>query len=235
MFKPLLRTIPTLSGNISLNCIVDEPFKTSTDTFATYIRHAVTLPVQNKLYDNIYNVSLIDGSWEYDVSKFYYNYKNYFYESTFSYNQKDYQRFDATSTYTQDSCDKDFQFGVKRQSYQKTGYQFNFYAPIYCDCVSSLPDAFEISIKFTDNLTKTIRIYINENHDKTTNYLYSYLKRYIDKIDDNVVYLLHESNQGMYYGIDVDRGGLVQLRDNVIGQLYYRQSTINNFDNIICE
>ena len=63
MFKTLLRTLPSLSGNVALNCNVNEVSQINKDSFECFIRHASLIPLQNKYYDKVINVSLLDGRW----------------------------------------------------------------------------------------------------------------------------------------------------------------------------
>lgn len=235
MFKTLLRTIPTLSGNVTLNIRLHELTMNdkNVDIYDSYPRAAGLIPLQNTLYNKLIDVSLLNGQFEFDIKKFYKYYSDTFYSDNFSYNRKDYQKIDITGTYPNNNRNKDYEFGCKRQSFSQTGYQFNFYAPFYIDDIDSIPDYFDIDIQLSEYVHRTIRVHIGDNKDDKRNYLYNYIKRYVEKIDDNVVYMLHDSNQGTYYGIDCENGGLVQLKDNVIGSIYNRQTTINNFDYII--
>lgn len=231
MLKPLLRTLPSLSGNFSINCYINNILKIDDDKYECDIRNAKFTPLDSALYNDPITINLMSGKYEYDVAKYYNKYNNSFYNSNFSFNKLDYQKFDFTTDNY--SRDKTFEFGVKREKYLNTNYEFNFYAPIYIDSVDSIPDKFEINIKIND--TKTKSIYINIGNKTTNNYLYNYLNRYLEKIDDKVIYCLYNSNQGTYYGINVLNGGLLELKDNTIGSIYNYQYTICNFDNIICE
>ena len=235
MFKTLLRTLPSLSGNVALNCNVNEVSQINKDSFECFIRHASLIPLQNKYYDKVINVSLLDGRWEHDVKRFYKYYANYFYDENFPFNETDYQKLDLTASVQQEPRNKDYEFGCKRGLCSSTGYQFIFYAPFYIDDVDSIPDNFTIDIKFDNGVHKSVRINIGNYKKSLKNYLYVYLKRYVEQIDDNVVYCLWESNQGTYFGLDAKRGGLVQVKDNVVGALYNRQMTMNNFDWTICD
>ena len=229
MFKPLLRTLPSLTGNISLNCIVDNFYNSESNVWETNIQHASLLALQNNLCDAVNAVSLLNDKWEYSVKTFYNKYSNSFYESNFEYNKQDYVYLDDSNP--ADIRNTNYEFGCKRILYSKTGYQFNFFAPIYCDNVNDLPDYFEININIGNRIKKTIKINIGKNTN--SNYLQYYLKRYLNKINNDVVYLLHESKQATYFGIDIVNGGLIQVKDNVIGQIFNKQNTINNFDNLI--
>ena len=231
MFKPLLRTLPSTTGNISLNCEVNNFNSTESNVLETNIQCASLIPLQNNFCDNIHNVSLLNDKWEQLVKTFYGNYRDTFYEDNFNYNKKDYVYFDDSNPV--DSRNTNYEFGCKRISYSKNKYQFNFYAPVYCTDINDLADYFEIHININDRITKTIKI--NIGNATTNNYLQVFLKRYIDKINDDAIYLLSQSKQATYYGIDVVNGGLVQVKDNIVGQLYNNQNTINNFDNIITD
>lgn len=234
MFKSLLRTIPSMSGNIILGCKVDNILKTDkVNIFESDIRSASLYPSQNNVFIKKININLGTGSWEHDVRRFYKWYSDIFYSDNYIMNKKDYKKLNLTSNENQDSRNKDYEFGCRRIQYSQYGYQFQFFAPIYIDSADSLPDFFEITIQLRNNIKKKLRILINT--DSKYNYIKSYLLRYLDKINDNVVYCLYDSNQATYFGIDVVNGGLTQVKDDVIGVIYNNQMTINNFDNTICQ
>lgn len=233
MFKPLLRTIPTLTGNISLNCELDNLVKESSYEWAANVVHASAMPLQNNLINNVRHVSLMRDLWEQNVKTFYGKYKNVFYNDNYIYNKKDYQDLDITASTQLQPRNTDYEFGCKRIPYGKTGFTYNFFAPFYCDNVEDLPDYFIINLKINEHIKKVIKININK--EKSDNYLRIYLNRFFSKISDNVVYLQQESNQATYFGIDALYGELVQVKDNVIGQIFNKQNTINNVDNLINE
>ena len=235
MFKPLLRTLPTLSGNVLLGCKIDKISKTDKNNiYETDIQAASLYTAQRDIFTKKINVNLGTGKWEYDIRRFYTYFSDIFYKDNYLFNKKDYKKLNLLSAEDpQDSRNKDYEFGCRRIQYSQYGYQFQFYAPIYIDDVDSLPDYFEINIRLNSTITKKLRINIANN--TKYNYLRSYLTRYIDKIDDNVIYCLHDSNQATYFGIDVVNGGLIQLKDDLIGVIYNKQLTINNFDYTICQ
>ena len=234
MFKSLLRTLPTLSGNFTLSCDIDNIYKDSSSEYHTYIKTADILPLQNNMFRKHFNINLLNGRYEYDVSKFYYIYKNVFYKENYSYLKDDYNTLDLTSNYnSNDARNKDYEFGCKRIQYSQHGYQFNFYAPFYINNVNDLPEYFNINIHLNDHLTKKLKVYINKKDNE--NYLKHYLEKYIYQIDDRVIFFLPDTKQATYYGIDVKEGGLRTYKDNVIGGIYDNQYTINNFDYTICQ
>lgn len=235
MFKPLLRTIPTLSGNVILGCKIDKLSKTDKNNlYVTDIQAASLYTAQNSIFNKKLNINLTTGKWEHDVRRFYVWFSDTFYSDNFIFDKNNYKQLNLLSREDpQDSRNKDYEFGCRRIKYSQYGYQFQFYAPIYVDSVDSLPDYFEITIKLNKSIKKKIRI--NIGNKTKYNYLNSYLKHYLDKIDDNVIYCLHDTNQATYFGIDVVNGGLVQVKDDVIGTIYNNQLTINNFDYTICQ
>lgn len=235
MFKPLLRTLPTLSGNFTINCKLKEYNKESNNEYSTYIRLANLSTLQNFLANKDFNINLLNGKYEHDISKYYNYYSNVFYSSNFNYNKNNFAILDLNSiyNYNNDAYNKDYEFGCKRINYSQTGYQFNFYAPFYIDNINDIPEYFCIFIKIHDNLTKKIKININK--DNKRNYLKNYLSSYINKIDERVIFCMPESLQATYFGIDVKKGGLSQYKDNIFGKLYISQTTINNFDYTICK
>ena len=239
MFKPLLRTIPTMCGNHMLAChVIDAKTRDDdSDIFDVYIDNASLVPLQNKLYDKIINCNLVSGKYEFEIIKYFKYYSNYFYNDNFSFDTNDYQQLNKLSRYAIERRNRDYEFGCKRLQTNDNKFQFVFYAPFYIDDVNDIPEYFKIHLKFNDTVEKDIIVHLNDSIKKKTYYnpLYSYLNRYISKIDNNVVYCLHETKQATYFGVDVKRGGFVQIKDNVIGSIYNNQQTMQNFDYTICD
>lgn len=235
MFKPLLRTLPSLSGNFTISCKLKEFNSEDTNEYSTYVRLANLIPLQNFLANRNIEINLLNGKYEYDIIKYFYHYSNYFYKENFNYNKQNYGILNLDSLYNNvnDTRNKDYEFGCKRIQYSQTGSQFNFYAPIYIDNVKDLPEYFCIYLEFNNHLTKKIKIYINK--DDKRNYLKNYLTRYLKYVDEQVIFCLPDSLQATYFGIDVKNGGIVQYKDNAIGNIYTNQMTINNFDYTICQ
>jgi len=235
MFKPLLRTLPSLSGNFTIGCKLNEIQKDTRDEYSTYVKMANLMPLQNTLYSNNIEINLLNGKYEHDIKKYYYKYSNYFYKENYQYNTKNFKtlNLDAKFNFINDARNKDYEFGCKRINYSQNEYAYSFYAPIYIDNVNDLPEYFCINLSLDTYHIKTIKIYLNK--ESKINYLKKYLSLYLNKIDDRVIFCLPDSYQATYFGIDVKQGGLTQYKDNVIGNIYKSQTTINNFDNIICK
>lgn len=235
MFKSLLRTLPSLSGNFTIACKLNEFEKEDNNTYSTYVRYANLLPLQNNIHKKDIELNLLNSKYEYDVKKYYAIYSNVFYRENYSFNKNNYKLLDLDSLYNESSDDrnKDYEFGCKRINYSEVGYQYSFYAPIYIDSKNDIPEYFCINISINDLITKTIKIYINK--DNSSNYLKSYISKYLENIDNRVIFCLPDSLQATYFGIDIKNGGLVKYKDNIFGSLYNNQTTINNFDNIICK
>lgn len=236
MFKPLIRTIPTLSGNFTLACHLRDMKRddTNQDAFNVIVRNASFIPLQNKLYDKIINANLNSGKYEYEITKYYKHYSNYFYNTNFSFNEDDYQILNRYSSNPIEQRNRDYEFGCKRVQKTENDFQFMFYAPMYIDSMTDAPDEFRIDIRLNETITKTINVSL-KRENKNQNLLYNYIRRYVEKIDDNVVYCMHDTCQAMYDGIDVKLGGLVRLKDDNIGSIYVLQQTMNNFDYTICD
>lgn len=235
MFKPLLRTLPSLSGNFTLSCKLNEIQKSGNNDFYTYVRYGNLTPLQNSIFDKNIELNLLNGKYEYDVAKFYNIYSHMFYNDNFIYNKKNYKLLDLVSLWesNNDARNKDYEFGCKRIKYSQSGYQFSFYVPFYIDDINDIPEYFLLCLNFENQIEKRIKIYINK--DNKYNYLGKYIKEYVKQIDDRCIFCMPESLQATYFGIDVSSGGLVQYKDNEFGTLYVNQTTINNFDNTICE
>lgn len=252
MFKSLLRTIPTLSGNVTLNCYVNDYIKTNRDEFIGYVKHGELIPLQNELLNKKINISLLYGSYEFDIATYYKYYNSKFYQENFVFNKFDYQyphmpsNNDIKSVFGEilDSNEiiidepikyrnKDYEFGCKRIPYLQQNCQYSFYAPIYCDSYESLPDYFEIKIIWDSGNFKTIKIKIKDRDNQ--NHLRYYLQNYLNKINNNVIDMLPLTKQAAYDGINVLKGGFSKVEDSIISQLYNKQMTFNNFDYIICD
>lgn len=235
MFKSLLQTIPTLSGNISLCCELDNyNYNKNNDEYDIYVKYANMMPLQNEIIKEPIIVNLLEGSWEYDVAKFYTIYESSFFEPNYNITKDDYEKVDLFENNEIHQRDKNNEFGCKRLNYHAQKYQFMFYAPFYIDNIEHIPDCFKIKLEFDNNTSKILNIHIGDITGKR-NYLYEYLKRYVNKIDDNVIYLLPDMNQCSCEGINVRFGGFSLIKDNKIGMLYNDQMTINLFDYIVTE
>ena len=230
MFKPLLRTIPSLTGNFTLGCKITDIERISEDIFSGYCREAELKPLQDNLFNKYIHIGLLDNLYEYDISRYYQQYSAVFYKSNFNFNKEDYQKLDLTHNQNY-IRNLDYEFGCKRISYQSNNYEYEFFAPIYIDNSDDLPDYFEIEITFNKYFSKKLRIKINENVKK--NYLYKYIKRYTDKLDETVIFYNENLNSLIYYGINVQNGGFVKIKDYTNLFLFKEQSTVNLFNKSI--
>ena len=79
MFYPLLRTLPSLTGNFSLACSLNEWRHYSSNIHIAQTKEASLIPLQNSVYNRLINVNLLNDSYEYDVNRFYKFYSNIFY------------------------------------------------------------------------------------------------------------------------------------------------------------
>ena len=233
MFKSLLKVIPALSGNCKLSCVLNNYQKSdnSNDEFIATSRYGYIYPLSTDMHQKIFDISFLNSSWEYDVCKFYNSgYSDVFFKDTFSFDKNNLLKYNLDGNVVNDR-NTNIEFGCKRISYIKTGKQLSFFAPFYCDNVNDLPDYFKIDITInTDKLysiKKSIKVDLTEN---SKNYLNLYLKRYFSKIDDNVIYMMPDTKQAVYYGIDVLYGGFNKYKDNLISKIFTEETTINGYD-----
>ena len=235
MLKPLLRTIPTMSGNVKLACNLLDYNNTSNNVYETDVRYAKLLPISSTLYQKKIETQLLGSSWEYDLKKFYSVYNDVFFEPYFKYNAEEILKIDKTQNqYVRNS---DFEMGTKRISYIKNGMQFAFFAPFYFEGLEDLPSYFNIDVNIhttVHSVKKRIIVNITRKNNSKTNYLYHYLTKYAKSIDSNVCFMLPNSKQASYYGIDLIRGGFIKAIDNGISNIFNTQTTINNIDATIC-
>ena len=164
MLKPLLKVLPTLSGNVKLACEVNKYEQVSNDTFNGYVRSAKMLPLSSQLSAKPINIFLSTSSYEIDIKNFFDQNNQYFYQHYFDYNKTDYKLLDKYNN--NKNRNTDFEFGLKRISYLKNGYQFAFFAPIYIESENDIPDYFKIKIEIKNGSYTTTR-YINININNT--------------------------------------------------------------------
>ena len=231
MFKALLKTLPSLSGNMKLSCFISD-YKKINKLYYCNVKVAKLLPIAHTLYDKNIYVNLKNNSFEYDVKNFYKNYYDVFYKSNYNYSQINIPVIDFTSNLPDEN--EDFLFGCKRISYSKYNNQIAFFAPIYIEGIEDIKDKyFKITCTFNkiSKVKKELIIDIYNNEDGE-NYLADYLKRYSNKIDDKVIYM-SSTYKNIYYGIDLLHGGFIHIEDNISKNLYKQYYTINDFDAII--
>jgi hypothetical protein len=236
MFKPLLRVLPALSGNVTIDCVLNEFEALEDNEFSCYARSAKLLPISSNLFKRNMHISLLNSSYEWDLYRFYRFYSNYFWKSWFAFDTNDLPKFDKYNS--NPNRDLDFEFGCKRLQYQEFNKQFSFFAPIYLESVEDIPECFEIEINLiaakTYRVKKVIRVNLG-NSPTPNNYLYNYIYNYASKLDDNVLFFKVEDKECIYHGIDLMHGGFIKATDNIVSKLFLRQNTINNFDNVICK
>ena len=238
MFKSLLRTIPTISGNFTLACKVNNYITKNNIEYTSYIDDAILMPLDNKysLTKNI-QINLPNSKYEYDIMKYYKEISSYFYDDTYLKNQNIFEQYSKNEYNLPDNRDKNFEFGCKRISYNKYQYQYQFFAPIYINSVEDLPDSFVINIYSNTNvLVKQITIPIT-SHIRS-NKLRIYLTKYIQQLEDNVPVIWNFGNNKIIYqkAIDCIHGGFVNFTSfNTIQNNNVNQTIINDIDNLICQ
>ena len=239
MIKPLLRILPSLSGNVKLTCTLTDvkPVTSDNKLWEGNIRGAKLLPLASQLWQKKIDANLISSTWEYDLPRFYSAFSDVFYNCCFEFDKSDMLKMDIH--HEQKVRATDFEFGVKRISYSKNGHQFAFFAPIYIDSEDCIPDYFLINITLYNTndagetvyaVKKSLRVNIGINGDSKQNYIYKYIHNYAKKLDDNVAFCTPLTNQATYYGIDLLHSGFVTAVDNMMERIYRRQNTIQNFD-----
>ena len=241
MLKPLLRIIPSYSGNVKINCqisdyVYDKRYTNakneSIDVYECRVRNAFIDTASTSLSRKKVKCSLLGGSYDYDLRTFFTYNKDTFYNSGFDFLRTDIEKIDRTINQYQRNID--LEYGCKRISLKENGYQYEFFAPIYIDDISSLPDSFTISLSFstgTYNIIKELKVVLNDvSSNSRYNYLYTYLKKYLSKVDNKVGTLMDSNNSLILYGIDLNKGGMCMTVDSGVSDLFSKQQTINNFD-----
>ena len=246
MFRPLLRTLPSLSGNVKLVCDVNinkEDNKDNKDNkdFAGSVKSACLLPISTGVFKKYIPVNLLSSTYDYDLKQFYNIYSDIFYKSQYKFNKSEIEILDKANPVNE--RDKDFEYGCNRSNYKYGQYQYEFFAPVYIDDINDLPDAFRIQciLEFENyKIEKNIDIKISDkNLYESTNYLYNYLYKYVSSIDNKVIKLDYDESTrvttSIYWGIDVLHGGQASSEDIQVSELFNSQCTLQNFDNVINE
>ena len=234
MIKPLLRTIPSVSGNISLYCDLTDFFKTSKkNVIECYSRNARLVPLSNELSHKKIEIGLLDSTYEFDLRKFYFCYSNYFFKSLYSFSEINYGIYSLDNPIK--DRDEDFEFGVRRVSPDlHNGNTFAFYAPFYAESENDIPDYFDIRIKLnnkTRSIEKHLKVFINnDNSSYRYNYLNVYIHKYFKSMDSNVIICHTKENKATYYGVSLINGGFCKVTDNIVGKNYAKQMGIGKFD-----
>ena len=139
MFKALLKTIPSLSGNMKLGCFL-ENYKKNKKNYLCSVKTAKLLPISHTLYDKNIFVNLKNNAFEYDVNKFYENYFDIFYNTNNNFSKINIPILDIYVNINDSNTD--FQFGCKRISYIKYNNQFAFFAPIYVENIDDIKNKY---------------------------------------------------------------------------------------------
>lgn len=237
MFKSLLQTIPTLSGNFTLACHLDTYTKTSYKTYRTYISDAELIPLdQNLALNKKININLVNSKYEQDITRYFREVSSWFYKDTYLINKDIFEEYDFTTKLNIPyDHDRNFEFGCSRLSYHKYNYQFIFYAPIYINDVNDLPEYFQIKIYDKNNyIFKTINIPIGLNHG--LNKLRIYLSKYIENLKDNIPVVWQFQKNVITYqnALDCINGVLINFNSyNVINSNNINNIYINDIDYMI--
>ena len=232
MFKALLKTIPSLSGNMKLVCNLNgyKKLNKTSNMFQCTVNEAYLTTISNNLYDKNVNVNLKNNKYEYDVKKFFSYYSDIFYKSSYTFSKVNIPKLEFSKNLNDN--DKDFLFGCKRVSFKKSKNTCAFFAPIYIESKEDLQGKYfviKVEFKKVFTIVKYIKVRLDDIQE---NYLADYLNRYAEKIDDKVIYCSN-TYKNIYYGISLLHGGFVRIEDNISSNLYKKYYTINDFDTIL--
>lgn len=239
MFKSLLRTIPTISGNFTLACRLENIIKSNKTLYYVPISGASIIPLdKNYKLDKDINVNLVNSKYEYDIQRYFRLVNSFFYKDTYDINKNIFEEYniDNEPHLLNDNRDKNFEFGCKRIPYAKYGFTYEFYAPIYINNKKDLPDYFEICVNTTDKINQNIKkIRIPIGVKQGSNKLYIYLNKFLTKIEDNIPAFYNFEDQKIIYNnaIDCKNGGLIHFINYNVIKNGQSQLVINDFDNSI--
>ena len=215
MFRPLLRVLPSLSGNVKLVCDVevqkshdDNKSLVTANRFDATVTSASLLPISDNIYKRDIKINLLKSTYDYDLAQFYNNYADVFYKSQFRFQKAEIEPLDRSTTLNE--RDKAFEYGCSRSSWSYSGKQYEFLAPVYIDNLADLPDEFHITVTAdllgsgTENgsytITKKIVVKLNDGQFNVTdgktnilynnkNLLYNYLYRSLYNINNKIIYI----------------------------------------------
>lgn len=241
MLKPLLRTIPTMNGNVKISCELSDYTKTSDTEYQNdgiqmydcYVRRAFISPLSHTVFDKKLKASLLGGSYDYDLKTFYTYYNDIFYSGEFPYIKTDMEMIDIHNPIYDRNID--FEMGCSRLV-DHSG-EIEFFAPVYVESYNDIPSYLILELKFATckkSVNKKIRVNIIRNTNSKYNYLSRYLTKYSNHLDNSFINISPTTGQAIYNGIDLTHGGVCDATDNEIGNLFKQQNTINNFDAVIC-
>lgn len=244
MLKPLVRVIPTYSGNVKIVCTISDYIKTeemeydndTVDTFDCYVRGAVLSPLSHTIYDKKIEANLLSSDYSYDLKKYFIYYNDLFYTNGMNVDKYNVQQIDLSNSIYDRNLD--MEYGCSRVQLQKTNHQFEFFAPIYVDNSSDFPDSFYIDIVFSTTvkeIKKKIRVNIMSNKSSRNNYLCHYLERYGKSLESKVANISMVNKNGTFTGIDLLHGGMTTAIDNEVGNLFDHMQTMNSMDLSIAE
>lgn len=239
MIKPLLRVIPTYSGNVKISCALSDYIKSDdleykndpSDTYDCYVRGATVSPLSKTIYDKQIQANLLSSDYSFDLKKFYIYYSDVFYKNGFVFSQTDVPQINEVNPIYDRNAD--MEHGCSRVSLQKYGHQFEFFAPVYVDSPDDLPQAFYISITIKSSykdVKKKLRVNLMRNSSDKRNYICHYLDSYKKYLDESFIYMSKSSKNGNVTGLDLVHGGQTSVVDSTIGSLFTKLNPMNSFD-----
>lgn len=239
MLKPLIRVIPSYSGNVKLLCTTSDYIKSetkefendNTDTYDCYIRGAILCPLSRNFKYKPIEANLLSSDFSYDLKEYYKYYSDVFYSNGMTIDKTNVQQIDKLNPIYDRNLD--LEYGVSRALYQKTSHQFEFFAPIYVDSSEDLPDSFYIEMKFkkkSKEVIKKMRVNIMNDFTNKRNYLCHYLSNYGKILDANVMNISVSNKNATVKGIDLLNGSMTTAIDGEVGNLLSSMNTINLFD-----
>ena len=239
MLKPLLRIIPSYSGNVKILCTTSDYIKSESkefendpiDTYDCYVRGATLSPLSHTISDKKIEANLLSSDYSYDLKTFYKYYKDVFYSNGMSIDSNNVQQIDELNSIYDRNID--LEYGCHRSLFQKTGHQFEFFAPIYVDSIDDLPDSFYIELNFhnrSKEVKKKIRVNIMSDFLNKRNYLCHYLSNYGKILNSKVMNISTSNDNATLYGIDLVNGGNTTGIYEGANGLLNCMNTINLFD-----
>jgi len=227
MLKPLLRTIPLLSGNIKLTCSLSDYVDAGDNTYIASIRYATMQPLSSSTMQYNVKANLVGSTWDHDINRYYNYYSDIFFSECFDYNKVEMKLLDRTEI--MNARNTDFEYGVKRVSYSKSGYQYAVFAPFYFEGVDDIPSYFMLNIVFKSDkyaVTKQLKINVGDKGTKSENYLATYLYNYGSILDSNVIFMNPTGGCATYDAIDLVHGGFTKKVDTTISSIFKNQLPI---------
>ncbi len=235
MATQLMRTNPSLTGNVQLYCYVSR----------NSISDICMGPLNESSYSNITSLNYGNSTYGKDVKSYYSSNSSDFYKPSITSQLSGNRRIvDTGLTSIFDKRVNFHEYGVKRVSKKIVGNDFSLFAPILIQSVDDIPDyaiftlqsvstGIESSDKTNPKFTKRINIASN-----TGNILYKYLYNSLSDLGElstsiKMINVSPENRENYVIGRSVVSGNIEYIKSDLPIYLYYKDQTNIEFNSKI--